>query len=353
MDLQRPSKSTGQYTTSDIARLAGVSQAVVSKILNGGRGNARASKQTIQRVMEIAQQCGYRRNMAAASTRRGRFGSVAMVLSALGEGRSELPMQMLTGLIDALEERNLHLSIAKLDDHALTSDAFMPKILREWSSDGLLINYNKTVPPTMVELVEKLRIPSVWLNCKRAVNAVYADDFHGGKLATQYLLGLRHRRIAYVTLSHKLESLHYSEMDRAAGYRQAMAEAALPALYYDRYNCPAGLVALPRVDRAQWILSQEPRPTAIVTYGPTSSTPVLAAAERKGLRIPRDLSLVTFHDMVAFSGMDTTTALTPNAQVGRDAVEMLMERLDAPDDPLPSIAAPYSMLVSQTTAPPR
>jgi LacI family transcriptional regulator len=333
-----------------IAREVGVSPRTVQRILSEPLRDRRPTiVRRAERIRELALAMNYRPNAAARATRKGRFGNVALVLSAAGEGRSTLPDGLLAGITHALDERNLHLTVARLADERLTDAAYVPKILREWMCDGLLINYNKRVPNRMVDLLERYHLPSIWLNCKRDSDCAYPDDLAAGREATRRLLALGHRRIAYVSYSYKTESLHYSELDRRDGYLAAMQEAGLTPESLDRYNSPSATFAQ-RTETWAGILARPDRPTAAISYGLPEH--IVRAAERVGLAIPQDLSLVAFAGQVAFVGEEVATMLVPDAEVGRAGVEMLLEKIGTPQAALAPRAIPFGFAEGRTLAPP-
>ncbi len=336
-------------TLHDVAREAWCSVSTVSRVLNDRKGHFDAV--TRDRVLEAVSRLGYRVNAGARATRNGRQGAVTLVLSARGEARSGLPEGLLRGMHDALEEHHVHLNVAFLPDERLTDPAYVPRILREWASDGLLVNYNKLLPPGLERVVADSRVPAVWINRKRGTDACHPDDHAAGREATRALLALGHRRVAYCSFSYRPDRLHYSEVDRRQGYLDAMREAGLAPLTVDRCRHPvaddAGRTALWRR-----LLQESRRPTAVVTYGLTTAMNIIRATDMLGLAIPGDLSLVTFAGAPAYAGLGLDTWLVPEAEMGRQAVGMLLARIASPDDPLPSHAVPFGLARAGSTAGP-
>jgi LacI family transcriptional regulator len=136
-------------------------------------------------------------------------------------GRSTLFRDLLIGIEDALAERDLYLTLARLPDQTLTEDNSVPKILREWMADGLLLNYHQDIPPRLQAIVEKHGLPSIWINSKHPTDCVYPADFETGRSATEHLLQMGHSRIAFATL----RTTHYSAADWEGGYAQAMQQS--------------------------------------------------------------------------------------------------------------------------------
>jgi LacI family transcriptional regulator len=343
-------------TLEQIARRAGVSKMTVSNVLNGRNKELWPSAvERAEGIRRIAQELGYRPNAAARAIGRGRFNNVAMVL---GQSAQHMPDGLLRGAAQALAERDLSLSITEIPDNKLTSEGFVPRILRELSSDGLLINYIHHVPPTLAPLLQSNRVPSIWINVKADCNCVRPDDLGGSLEATRHLLSLGHRRIAYIRES---SVAHYSSVDRLAGYEAAMTEAGLAprvvttdAARYSRH-IDRGVETTREDDRLAAmtsLLRSADRPTAILAVGIAHATPILLAAARCGLDVPRDLSVMTFSDWPPdHAGQLITFMHVSMTDVGHQAVRLLADRISDPATDLPPVAVPFKLMQGQTLAP--
>jgi LacI family transcriptional regulator len=335
-------------TLKDIAEKAGVSDVTVSNVL---RNRGRFGTDTRKRVLRAAEELAYRPHAGAKAIRSGRFGCVALLLSS-NRAYSSLPGPLLDALHVALAERNLHLTLAQMPDERLTSQGAVPKILRELLSDGLLINYHYRIPRQMIDLIRQYRIPSVWMNAKMPADCVYPDDRRAGARAAEHLIGLGHRRIAYVDYSHgrsAMPTAHYSAADRADGYRDAMRQAGLAPRIIR-----GGGLSVPYVERqadaAAWLRGNA-RPTAVLSYGANAIGPIALAAAKIGLDVPRDLSLMTFSDVPGhYLGGTTTTMLVPHGKLGRKAVQMLMRKIDHPEQRHPPRAVAFGFEPGTTCA---
>jgi LacI family transcriptional regulator len=329
----------------DIAEAAGVSRMTVSNVLNGRTKEtwpstaARAAK-----IREIAAQMNYRPNSAAKAVVTGRFGALGLLSSSDISSGNLFPIT-LRAIARATAERDMHLTMGELPDEKLTSEGMVPKILREWAADGLLINYIASIPARMIELIEQHHIPSVWMNTMLKANCVYPDDYNATLKATEYLLQLGHKKIAYI---HPLSSSHYSAEERRRGYEQAMVKARCKPQVIG-YEGPSVHTDWKELSRA-WLCSAE-RPTAIVAYEAIYAYPVYCAALSLGLDVPRDLSIITMHDEPALDvGTCLTTMLIPAAKIGQVAVETLLHLIDNPDTVLAPRALPFTLEEGATCA---
>lgn len=317
-------------TLADIARHTGVSLMTVSRSI---RGVGRISKSTRDRVLNAANELGYRPNHAARSTANGRFDAVTIVLSA-NPRRSSLPRAVMEGMHDELALHRLHLNVAILPDEQLGDAQVVPELLRQTLSDGLLINYTDNLPPKLTEMLETYRLPAVWINHRRETDAVYHDDQLAARQAVGRLCELGHRRIMYADLTPYPagEQLHYSTIDRRDGYVAAMREAGLvPAV--EQALEPGAL----RWERLAAAIKRH-TPTAVVTYsGQIASTCAYAAAVM-GMQIPRDLSLVAIDSrVVPYVGFDVSTIAVQERRMGVEAARMLVRKLRS-SAPIASVA---------------
>jgi LacI family transcriptional regulator len=328
-------------TIREIAARVGVSNQVVSMVLNGGRSSVRASEKTRTKILHAAAALGYRPNASARAIREGQTRAIALLLSA-ARAHSNLPASMLDGVHDELQDHDYHLMIAKLPDEKLTNEGFVPKLLRQWMVDGLLVNYHYDIPERMKRLILDHQIPSIWINSKQEYDCVYPDDFSAGKAATQLLLERGHRRIAYVDYAHTLADAgeHYSAQDRCSGYREAMRDAGLSQVVVRRPDDPG---SPDRVQRIVSLLKQSDRPTAFIGYSQHHLWSAWAAALTLGLRVPADVSLVAFGDAsVDYLGLTVTTLVVPQTEVGRVASRMILQKISQPGTTIAPAVVPFT-----------
>lgn len=313
-------------TMKDVALRADVHHSSVSVVLNGSSSSAGVSGATRQRILDAAEELGYRRNVSAYTVRTGRFGNVALLLS-VKRGHSYLPPTLLAGLQESLTQHDMTLTVCHVPDEMLVESSALPKILRERMCDGLIIDYNKDIPLPMVESIERHRIPAVWINSQQACDCVYPDDFEAGVQATQHLLDLGHRRIAYAdfaTPAADEPTQHYSRQERREGYRATMRARSLEAIvwggepfYRDQIDYCHRLLAVPNP------------PTAIIGYADWAMQGLSYAAAALGYRVPHDLSVVSFGpEQVEYMCNPLTMLIEPQEKIAQCATRMLIEKID-------------------------
>ena len=324
-----------KLTLKDIAENSGISAPAVSLILNG-RG--RYADKTRKRVMEIAQQMGYRPNTSARATRTGRFGSVA-VLQGTNLFRSMVPPELLNGYSQALEDLDMGMSFTRISDEQILDGATLPRLLRERSCDGYLINYNTLVPDALERIVEQHRLPAVWVNSKHPADCVYHDDYQAAYDATEQFIAQGHQRIAYIHRSYlainEKTAVHYSDRDRYAGYCDAMNQAGLFPNLLVGSNASHPTQSLKPEEAVKWAtqwMGQSNHPTAVMVYQKDNTMLLFSAAVRAGLNVGKDICLHTFSDKALNKwALPISTSVLQQEQAGHQAVAMLAEKLSNPN----------------------
>ena len=339
-------------TANDVAREAKVTQVTVSRAFTG---SAPVAEGTRRRIMEAAGRLGYRPSQAARATRAGRTGLIGMIRGAHRACSVHAP-EFDAGLDAALNERGLCLVRDTIPDG--TDGDGLPRIVRERVVDGLVVNYAFGTPPAVREMIDRCRIPAVWINRRRDADCVRPDDEAAAYRATRHLLAHGHARVAMIDQERSLEDLafgepHYSAADRRAGYERAMRGAGLaprydllPALRPGEY-LPGHLAVAcgTYLDRAD-------RPTAVLCGNAQGQT-LVAAAWRLGLRVPGDLSVVTFDNHAqADRGIAVDRVLVPFHRIGREAVAEVEAKVAHPGRDRPPVVVPLDFQRAGTVARP-
>jgi DNA-binding LacI/PurR family transcriptional regulator len=343
----------GHPTIATIAAHMGLSRATVTHVLNGRAAEQRIRPETQKRVLEVAQELGYRANASARAIRAGRFGSVALIQSQLGQ---YLPAELLYGLTTAIAAKDLHLVLTEVPNVDASGESYVAHTMRELSVDGVFVNRHSGSPPPFLERIQKLRIPAIFLNARQDFDCIYPDDLMGGGLAAEFLLRLGHERIAYVETEMRCNP-HFSERDRRSGYERTMASAGKASLVHQLpvdWHTPGEPSVDQRVEAAMRLLAGPDRPTAVVAYELAESMAIVRAAHLLGVRIPEDLSLVHFHNRIDdrwFIPLHTVSNMMK--EVGAGAVGMLLEKIENPEQALPARVVPEVLLEGATCMPPR
>jgi LacI family transcriptional regulator len=310
-------------TMVDVAERAGVSQATVSLVLNGVP-NARIGKATRRRVLDAAEDLGYRRGKAHPVP-EGRHRVIGLFLDEVST--TPFAARFIQGARDeaALQDVTVALFCTS-SDPALEQAAI--DLLVGQKTIGIIY---ASLITRQVQVPERFAaLPLVLLNCferKLRYPSVVPGDIVGGYTATQALLRAGHRRIAHLAGEHMLEAA----VDREKGFRQAMADAGVPV--DEALVTLGGWTIRAGRERALRLLDQPDPPTAIFCFNDRMAIGCYEAARKLGLQVPADLSIVGFDDEDLAANMDPplTTLVLPHDEMARWAVAELLDSYSAAD----------------------
>ncbi len=350
---QYPMAPRSPVTLKDVASAAKVDLATASRVMSGRTGGGRVSIARIKQVQAVAEKLGYRPNAASRAIRGGRFNAIGLLCSTVpGTGISG---GIIHGLMETLAERDIHLTMAQVPDEDLMADTGVPRLVREWAVDALLINYAAGFPADLVEAIDKLTCPALWLNVKLPGRCIHPDDYGAARDATRQLIEAGHRRILYDGMVYPKGQGHYSFADRWDAYATTMREAGLiPEHCYSDRSDQMRLELVSRLRKA------DDRPTAVVSSA-RSGLMELLAAQDLGLKVPRDLSIIALRDPSILSswdscglvaGVDVTALEVPVYEIGHRAARVILDELKKPRPDRSPIVMPFDVHPGRTVAPP-
>lgn len=344
--MSNETAKTKRVTLTDIAKALDVSKATVSKALNNRED---VSVETRLRVREMADELHYRATVANSD-----LPNIAVVSNAL---ESMYTLQVISGIADECLLHGLAMTLTTAPGVAGAklvplSDSWLRLIAAKgyWG----LITITTEVPRRLTRLVSDLGLALVVIDPVRAaspdVMTIGATNWNGALAATRFLLGLGHRRIAYI---QGPEGSLPSE-ERYEGYLSALRQAGVrqdPELIVgDDFTFDCGLAA------GRTLLSRpaEQRPTAMFCGCDVSAMGVIEAVREAGLRVPDDVSVVGFDDtfLAVSSAPRLTTVRQPMRDMGAAAVRTLV-RTHTGAEPGAPIRLNTQLVVRDSTAPPR
>jgi len=334
-------------TLGDVAARAGVSISAVSRVLSN-HPSARVSEATRERIVEAARDLQYRPNFAGRALKAARTRVIGLVVPDL---TNALFTELMHGVEDEAAEHRYTVLLGRSDD-VRPGGEVIARLIGEGRVDGMVLQVGDAVPPAGLGELLATPAPIVLINSayKGHVGSVALDDRTGGRLATQHLIELGHRRIA---LANGLRR-SFTAQRRRIGFKDAMSAAGLPLLpdHETRlgYTADNGREALRRL-----MALPEP-PTGLVVANVNAAIGVLAEARAHGIGVPGQLSVVTVHD--SWTGENTWPPLTAVKMqfyaMGRQAVRAVIRRIETGEmadevvtDP------PPELVVRESTAPPR
>lgn len=309
-------------TITDVARLAGVSIATVSHVINGTRP---VREETRQRVLAAIAASGYSQHAVARALRRARTDTVALVVTDTG---LSVFAEMVRGV--ELEARRagytLFLANSQDDEERETQTLVA---LRERRVDGILlapvgepdpVRLRSVGGETPFVLLDRLGVPTV--------DQVGVENVEAVSRLVRHLAWRGHRAVAYVSVGHAAPTL----LERRAGYDEAVAACGLisdPSLAVSLSDARGTRAAL------RHLLRRRVAPTALVTASQESTVATLRALGELGCSVPDDIAVATF-DEFPFAGLfepQLTSVCQPAFAIGREAMRLLLRRRDRPDAP--------------------
>jgi LacI family transcriptional regulator, galactose operon repressor len=302
-------------TIYDVARLAGVSTATVSRALNGTGQIAPSTRTAIEAAVA---QLGYRPNTIARSLVTKSTQTIALLLPDIS---NPFYAALVSGIQQSVLSHNHTMLLCTTEGDAEREEQYL-RLLRAKQVDGALVD-GLVLPPDRIARFVQDGFPIVCLDRdidSTAIPLVQVDNRLGGRLATEHLVGLGHTRIAHVTGAR---TLHISE-DRLAGYHDALAAAGIAPdeglVANGRFTEEGGYAA------ARALLEARPELTAIFAANDLSAFGVLGALAETGRRVPHDVSVVGFDDLrlASFTSPPLTTVHQPADEIARLATELLI-----------------------------
>lgn len=338
--------SAKRVTLKDVAREAGVATGTVSMVLNSSPLVAEATRVHVQQVMK---DLGYVYDRAAGLLRSKRSRIVGVCVCDLV---NPYYADVTAGVQAALENVGRVLVLGNSEESVPRQLRFL-ETLREYNVEGLLLTPAVGTPKAHMEKLLEWRVPVVQVTryiAGIATDYVGNDNQLAARLATEHLLGLGHRTLAYVGLNR----LTTTGRDRYAGFTQAMKAAGGKTSDDLVIECPAS-----REDGFKAVTTLFGRatpPTGVVCFNDVLAFGAMLALRRLGMEPGRECSVVGLDD-VAESALwqpALTTVAIGRDKIGLVAARLLTDRLAEPDRPVERVVLPPELVVrSSCGEPPR
>ena len=335
-------------TQVDVARLAGVSRATVSYVVNGVKeGRVPISEETRQRVLDAVEELGYEPDARAQALRSGNTNTIALIIPDL---RNPHFCEYATGVEEAARAAGYHLLLSS----TTLNDEYAVEIFKDLSRrrfDGLILASSFILESeeaqATLEQVRRRGLPIVELSENYGVDSIGTDYREATTEVMSYLLRLGHRRIGliYGIGGHELAE------DRRAPYRDSLEDARISIDENLIVEC--GPTIEDGYQAARRLLELSSRPTAIIAINDLLSIGAVRAAADAGLNVPKDLSLVGY-DNIPMSNylVPRLTTVTKNAHTaGKQAFEILLRRMKNSDLPRQKIHTPAQLIIRESTGP--
>jgi LacI family transcriptional regulator len=303
----------------DVAARAAVSIATVSHVLNGTRGTRPATR---TRVLEAIQELGYSQNLAARNLARGRSSLLGLIISDI---RNPFFPEITSAFQDEALVHEMDAVVLNTNyDPQRTRNAVKRLIGLQVPGVAILTSQ---IEPEAAELLPRAGVASVLLDLgkvDRFIANIAVDYEQGIGAALRHLVEMRHQRIAYIGGPVHLPSV--------ARRKRAFLESALqlgiePCRQIDSdFTVKGGYAACTALLRSE-------RPTAIVTGNDLTAIGVMHSAWDAGLRVPENLSVVGFDDILfsEYTQPALTTVAVPRKEIGAVAFQALWAMINDPE----------------------
>ena len=310
--------SSRRATIADVAAASGVGVGTVSRVINGAANVRETTRVSVQKVID---QLGYRPSHLAASLSRGTARTMAIVVPHLT--RPSVVMR-LAGALAVLDEQGYDTVVCNVDTPQ-QRDHHLAALTKRHRADGVIV-VSLRLSRHQLASFQRTGVPLVTVGVLAAgVPQTVTDDVTGGRLATEHLLSLGHRRIGFIgDTARRLSATNLgfsASQHRLTGYRQALAAADVgydPALVR---RGPYGAVNAEAL--AAELLALPDRPSAIFAASDTQAMGVLSAADRCGLPVPGQLSVIGFDDIESAALLGLSTVRQPLERSGAEGARRL------------------------------
>ncbi len=312
-----------KVTINDIARVCGVSKVTVSYVMNSREGYVKISDRTKERVRAAAKELGYHPNALARGLANQRTDMLALVMQYANAftGGSAFVTELMHTAMNSASKFGFDLMLQTKCRDTLSEQI---AAIVDGRADGALL-LRDARDPIANELLKR-GFPAVYIFSHSedpSISSIDCDNVSGGRMATEYLIGLGHKAIGHIGGNDSAAPAH----DRYAGHVQAMRDASLPVNPDWKFTATHAASDFSMFEAA---MRQPVRPTALFCWSDDVAAVAMNILQtRIGLRVPEDVSIIGF-DSTPFCEHTTprlTSIRQPFEQISDAAFETLCEQI--------------------------
>ncbi|HST85843.1 MAG TPA: LacI family DNA-binding transcriptional regulator [Kineosporiaceae bacterium] len=331
----------------EIARRAGVSRSTVSYALSGKRPVTEETKQRIQAVID---ELGYRPNAAAQALKEGRTRTLGLVIPPASQRLTDMQLGFVASVVEAAARADLDVLLSPSGgDH----DRSFERVISGRRVDGVILMEIRLEDERVVRL-QQTGLPFVTIGHTANPHGICWVDVDYATLIARcvhHLADLGHRSIALINRSAELVAAGYGPAHRTlAGFAEAITARSLNGITLTcADDAAAGETCI------EQLLEEHREVTAAVTINESALPGIQRALERAKLNLPQDFSIAGVAAQHSAEGFrpQLTAADVPTLEMGTSAVDLLLERIAAPETPTRHLllTPPISLRASTGPAP--
>ncbi|CUU05228.1 transcriptional regulator, LacI family [Candidatus Kryptobacter tengchongensis] len=328
-----------KVTIKDVAKKAGLSISTVSLVINN---KGKVGEETRKKVLQAIEELGYYPTRSARNLASRKTGNLGFILTEEHFSRSE-PFYTKIFLGTEFESRTHNYYILLTTIPSQFSKNSIPRFLLENNVDGVI--FAGKVNQKYVKYVEEMGIPYILVDYDlpgRKVPAVMIDNVRGGEIATEHLLNLGYKKIAFIGGDIQ----HPSIKGRFEGYKRALEKAGI--------ICEEKLYITDEPDtrlingfKACEKLFNSIKPDAIFAANDAMAIGCIKFLKIKGIKIPDDIAIVGFDDIEACIHIEPrlTTIRVEKEELGIIAVKRIVEMIENPDYGINRVYVPVKLVI--------
>lgn len=324
----------------DVARLAGVSTATVSRTLAEPE---KVTEETRHKVQAAIRRSGYVRNALARSFRMQRTQTILVLIPDIGNPFYSVIIQ---GLEEIAQKHRYRILLGDMQNSIERQNEYLQSVTQRQVDGVISLGH---ILPQLPETKDGKSIPLVMM-CEHlhnsSVDSVSIDNIAAAELATQHLLDLGHRRIAYINgpADNPLSK------DRLTGYRNALKKAGVK---YDKTLVARGDFLLQSgEDAMRSLIAAQVEFTALFAACDSMAIGAIKQLIAHGKKIPSDISVISLDDIefAQYVAPPLTTVRQPRRDIGRAAMEKMIAKLNGKSDKIESIVLQHELVLRESTA---
>lgn len=333
-------------TISDVAKRAGVSVATVSRVINGVQSVQPASIEAVNRAIGELQ---YKPNSIGRNLRRSETNRIIVLQPSIA---NPFFSRVVRGIDQAARAAGFQIMLCDTDNDPAREQMYLD-MLDCRVADGAIFITSCKEPSAYRSIAERHPL----IHCCEyydddALSSVTMDNVAAGRTATQYLLGIGHRRIGFLSAYNKYLTVE----QRYRGYLEALTAAGIqpdPSLNVESGPIHDDQIWDATLKNAARFAHMASPPTAVFCSSDMVAIAAIHALKAEGVRVPEDMSVMGFDDieMARLFDPGITTIYIPKHAIGREAFRLLLKRRDDDAAPTERILCEHSVVVRSSTRP--